>query len=92
MARKTINVKDLVEELNRRLTVPGLGVFEREAVCSVIEHVLLSTDQYAGFSYQPSEWDEAPTQTADGKTVVLPFLKPPGKRDEYRRIYYYAHN
>lgn len=84
MSRKTFDIKDLVEIVNRRLEVkdstlnladmPVEQVF-RLAACSLLEEILHSTDNYAGFKYQSDQFTVEPWE-----------LKP--NYDSTRRNYY----
>lgn len=52
MARKTFNVGDFVRLVNRRLVeTPDVAVRERLTICSMVEMVLMDSDQYKGFRY-----------------------------------------
>jgi hypothetical protein len=51
MAKTTIRVRDLVEKVNRMLSLSTCGAEGREALVSVISSVLHETGNYAGFRY-----------------------------------------
>lgn len=51
MARKTVNIDQLLTMANSQLAEPTSTADGREAICSFIEGILLSVDRYAGFRY-----------------------------------------
>jgi hypothetical protein len=51
MARKTFRVSELVNEVNDRLALSTCGPDGRKGMCTVVEHVLMETGNYAGFMY-----------------------------------------
>lgn len=84
MARKTINIQDLIVRANVRLTVTphpnqldGMTPEQafRAGVASLLEWALHETDNYHGFNYV----------NEDG-SFVSPFVA--GETDETRRVYF----
>lgn len=61
MARKTVNVQAVKELANRTLASNAafLDQSYRNGVIGMVEAVLHNTDNYKGFKYLPSEWDES---------------------------------
>lgn len=72
--RKTINVMDLVEALNRFLASPGSTPSQRAGVIIAVEHALNMAHAYRGYNFLPSERNE------DGTLQNV--------YDETRRFYY----
>lgn len=60
MARKTVDVQAVKDLANGMLasTAVFLDPSYRNGVIGMVESVLHSTDNYRGFKYLPSEWDE----------------------------------
>jgi hypothetical protein len=76
-AKKTVNVRELVARANAALkATPDDWVGEREGISMFIQAILMDTDNYRGFGYLPSEFDE------DGKLADW--------YDDSRRHYYYS--
>lgn len=48
---KTVKIEKLLERVNNALAAPDSTPDGREALCAVLESVLLDANQYAGFSY-----------------------------------------
>jgi hypothetical protein len=51
MKRKTIEVGKLLNAANAALSAKDSTADGREAVCAMIEYVLMDTNNYAGFRY-----------------------------------------
>jgi hypothetical protein len=51
MARKTVNVKDLVEKANFALSINGLSQLEKAGVACFLETFLFETGNYKGYRY-----------------------------------------
>ena len=75
-ARKTVKVSEVKDLANKMLANSVDELTEgRQAVASMIEHVLMDTDNYKGFGYLPG--------------VVDYTVSPPNVYgDETRRVYY----
>ena len=59
MPRKTHNVRSLVVEANMLLALPDnetINASFRAGVQTLVERVLMDTDNYKGFQYLPSEF------------------------------------
>lgn len=74
MARKTIDVRTLIEWVNTRCATPDstlhLGSITPEqafrlGAASLLEQVLHATDTYAGFGYNDTEWDAEKNRLRD---------------------------
>lgn len=89
MARKTVNVKDLVERVNQRNQLSSCDPRVREGWNSLLEEVLHGSGNYQGFGYYESHQlgkDVPPgvIRGKDGEKNTFP--------DETRRFYYLSHN
>jgi len=91
--RKTIKVKELVESLNQQLANPNLSQEEKKVICSIIEKILLDTNNYRGFTHitwatgGAEEWFKAVEEgrvREDDYKAKQEYIGP-----EYDRIYYY---
>lgn len=51
MPRKTVSVESLLRQANAMLAAKGSTPDGREAVCALLESVLLETGNYVGFRY-----------------------------------------
>lgn len=74
MRRKTVDVGWVREKVNAYLSSPTTGQIGRQAVASLLELILLETENYRGFCYVD----------VDGKSVVY----QAGETDETRRSYF----
>ena len=52
MATKTFRVDEFRGECNRRLQLDTITTLEKRMVCSLLEHVLMETGNYHGFSWR----------------------------------------
>lgn len=52
--RKTLPISQLVERANEMLAAPGSTPEGREAICVMIESLLLDAGRYGGFRYLPT--------------------------------------
>ena len=69
MARKTIEVEEVKNRANAFLALDSQGDSDpafRCGVISMLEVVLFSTENYKGFSYLASEWDESKGELREG--------------------------
>jgi len=85
--RKTIEVAIIKADINKQLERQDISESERRALCSFLEHVLFTTNNYAGFNHVEwikeggyERWREAGEPGFPEKNK---FLGP-----EYRRCYY----
>lgn len=90
--RKTIKVKKLVASLNQQLANPNLSQEEKKVICSIIERILLDTNNYSGFTHitwstgGAKEWFKAMEEgrvKEDDYKAKQEYIGP-----EYNRIYY----
>lgn len=49
--RKTVGLTQLVDFANKILAQPGMTPEYRSGLCVMIEHAMMSADNYGGFSY-----------------------------------------
>lgn len=91
--RTTIKVKELVESLNQQLANPNLSQTEKKVICSIIEKILLDTNNYRGFTHitwatgGAEEWFKAVKEgrvRKDDYKAKQKYIGP-----EYNRFYYY---
>ena len=54
MSRKTLPVTQIVERANEMLAAPGSTPEGREAICVMVESLLLEAGRYGGFRYLPT--------------------------------------
>ena len=86
--RKTIEVKPIIDKVNRMLYLPDdtinppVNEHSRRAWAGLLEWILFDTGNYNGFGYQDSEFNP----TDDGRR-----LKNDTDRDDSRRYYYGGH-
>jgi len=80
MARHTIKVEEVKARANTMLAAPDSTPEARAAIATLLESVLFATDQYGGFKYQISEWNEPALWDTEG------MLKK--DYDDTRRVYY----
>lgn len=90
MARKTADLKALVETANGILAYPGMTPEFRSGVCLVLEHALMDSKNYGGFSYLNQ--NDLPAGTLPGIRVgangeALEFLEAFENVDDTRRNY-----
>jgi hypothetical protein len=64
MARKTINVTDLIETINTSIAISTCSAETRQGMMNVLEGVLHSTGNYRGFRYLTQ--DEVPVGEKPG--------------------------
>lgn len=90
--RQTIKVKELVASLNQQLADPNLSQEEKKVICSIIERILLDTNNYQGFTHitwatgGAKEWSKAVEEgrvKEDDYKAKQEYIGP-----EYNRIYY----
>jgi hypothetical protein len=65
MGRKTVNVEDVLAWANNYMASPSTTPESRKGVAALIEQVLHSTGNYAGFNLLVSEYLPAEEQTLD---------------------------
>ena len=56
MARKTIDVQDVTERVNRMISLAPCKE-TRETLAILLSGILMDTDNYHGFRYLPSEFE-----------------------------------
>ena len=63
MARKTVEIVELLEKVNKLLAIPSYPIDGKKAVAGLLEYVLHTTDNYSGFGYlapyDAGNWTEA---------------------------------
>lgn len=58
MSRKTFDVSKLVTLVNELLKSPLTTPEERRGAYQTLEGILFATDNYHGYNYLPSEWND----------------------------------
>ena len=71
--RKTIEIKELVNIINHKLTLDIISQDQKEAMCVILERVLHDTGNYRGYTYL-FDWNSLPLEQARAMT--------------YNRMYY----
>lgn len=64
--RKTIAVKELVQDVNAKLALSTLTQGEKEVLCTFLANWLHKTGNYRGFSYN-FDWNSLPVEVAKAK-------------------------
>lgn len=89
-SRKTVAIADVVAKVNRMIEVsPDDHKQGRYALATLLESVLLDTDNYAGYNYLTSEFKK------DGEAGIWDNLpNPPSSQlrvgyDDSRRVYFH---
>jgi len=89
MARKTVKVKDIKDQVNNFILHSKDDMNkERLSMGTLLESILMDTDNYRGFGYLN---DEHIKESADGTTVGVHWISGKGdfKNTDRSRVFYY---
>lgn len=83
--RKTVKVSDLVEYANRALAFsPDEDTEGRQGISHMVEHFLMETDNYRGFTWVRKGGERVPAEVVRADREF-----PPTTYDHTRRYYFY---
>lgn len=65
MARKTISIDYIRDEINRLLAIETMPTAEKRTLCSLLEHFLVDSGNYQGFRWLMSTEEAKAVQPTD---------------------------
>lgn len=82
--KKTFKIADFVDSCNFKLELVTISQEEKSAICTLLEELLMSTDQYAGFNYVTTLW----VKPALHREAVKFYKSIPDMTEEERTEFY----